>query len=61
MPAEFHERLRNMFIIGDLDTVGEQLQAYKDAGLDGMVTSLIDITDLDSIALAGEALRRVFH
>ena len=26
-----------------------------------LVTSLIDPTDLDSIALAGEALGRVFH
>ena len=61
MPAEFQDRLRNMFIVGDVDSVGEQLQAFKDAGLDGMVTSLIDPTDLDAIALTGETLGRVFR
>ena len=50
-----------MFIVGDVDGIGEQLQGFKDAGLDGMVTSLIDPTDLDAIALTGETLGRVFH
>ncbi|MDO8363316.1 MAG: LLM class F420-dependent oxidoreductase [Actinomycetota bacterium] len=60
MPAEFQDRLRTMFIIGDVDTVCEQVQALKDAGIDGLVSSLIDPTDTDAIALTGETLRRVF-
>ncbi|MFZ4718815.1 MAG: LLM class F420-dependent oxidoreductase [Ilumatobacteraceae bacterium] len=48
-------------IIGDADTVCERVQALLDAGLDGMIISLIDAHDTDSVAHAGEVLSAVLR
>jgi len=45
--------------VGDPDEVGEQVQAYLDAGLDGVTVSMPDVHDLESVALAGETLGAV--
>ena len=47
-------------IAGDPDTVGERVQALKDAGLEGYCFSMSDSYDLETLALAGETLSKVF-
>ena len=41
-------------IAGDPDTVGERVQALKDAGIEGYCFSMPDSHDLETLALAGE-------
>ena len=47
-------------ITGDPDTVGERVQALKDAGLEGYCFSMSDSYDLEAVALAGETLSKIF-
>ena len=47
-------------VTGDPDTVGEQIQALKDAGLEGYCFSMSDSYDLETLALAGETLSKIF-
>jgi len=54
------ERLRAMTTIGDPDTVCEEVAAYLEAGLDGLIFNMFDAQDLTPIRLAGEALRQAF-
>lgn len=56
------ERFRGFFIAGGPDAVAEQIQAYLDAGLDGLVFSetMRDPEDLESVALAGRVLKERF-
>ncbi len=51
------ERYRAYVIAGDPAAVREQVAAYFDAGLDGMVFNMPDAYDLATVRLAGEALR----
>ncbi len=53
------ERLAQM-VVGDPDTVGEAATKLKDAGLEGITTSLPDVSDLDALALMGRTLSGVF-
>jgi F420-dependent oxidoreductase-like protein len=46
-------------IAGAPDQVVDQVQAYFDAGLDGMLVNLPDAHDLDTVRLAGETLSRL--
>jgi F420-dependent oxidoreductase-like protein len=43
-------------LVGDPDTVGEEVQKLLDAGLDGVTMVVPTCYDLDSVALAGETL-----
>ena len=52
-------RLRAYAVIGDPDTVAEQVQRYLDAGLDGMIFNMPDAEDLEVVALCGETLKGV--
>ncbi len=54
------ERFRGYVIAGDPDAVCEQVAAYLDAGLDGMVFNMHDASDLDSVQLAGDTLSGAF-
>ncbi|HWD68701.1 MAG TPA: LLM class F420-dependent oxidoreductase [Solirubrobacteraceae bacterium] len=47
-------------IAGDPDTVGERVQALKDAGLEGYCFSMPDSDDLETVTLAGETLSKLF-
>jgi len=60
LPAPMKENIGRILLIGDPDTVGERLQRkVVEAGLDGAVVNLpADGHELDSIALAGEVLRK---
>jgi F420-dependent oxidoreductase-like protein len=53
------ERLRGVTAVGDPAEVAEQAQALLDAGLDGLIFSIADVHDLESVALAGETLSGV--
>ena len=53
------ERTRATAFVGDPDTVAEQVQAYLDAGLDGVTITLPDVHDLETVALTGETLGAV--
>jgi F420-dependent oxidoreductase-like protein len=47
-------------VAGDPDTVGERVQVLKDAGIEGYCFSMSDSFDLETLALAGETLSKVF-
>ncbi len=53
------ERVRTTLLAGDPDEVGEQLQAYVDAGLDGLIFNLPQVYDLEQVETAGRLLARV--
>jgi F420-dependent oxidoreductase-like protein len=50
-----------MTLAADPDTIGEHATSLKDAGIEGMTTSIADVYDLESVALYGEVLGRVFN
>lgn len=47
-------------IAGDPDTVGEAVQARRDAGIEGFTLSMPNVHDLEELALAGATLSKVF-
>ncbi len=53
------EQFRSYVVAGDPDAVCEQVAAYLDAGLDGMIFNLDD-TRPDTVRLAGATLVRAF-
>jgi F420-dependent oxidoreductase-like protein len=53
------ERARAQAFVGEPDEVAEQVQAYLDAGLDGITLSMPDVHDTEMVALAGETLGAV--
>jgi F420-dependent oxidoreductase-like protein len=50
------ERIRTSYITGDPDAVLEQVDAFLEAGMDGMLISLPDAHDLEPIELVGRTL-----
>ena len=50
------ERLAMMTLAGDPDSVGEQAQAFLEAGIEGFTLTLPDVHDLETVALAGQTL-----
>jgi F420-dependent oxidoreductase-like protein len=50
------QQLRAMVVAGGPEQVQEQVQAYFDAGLDGILFNMPDAYDLETVALAGETL-----
>jgi F420-dependent oxidoreductase-like protein len=56
LPEAQRARLQSMMIYGGPDSVGEQVQALLDAGLDGLVFNMPNSHDLDAVALAGQVL-----
>jgi F420-dependent oxidoreductase-like protein len=53
------ERLE-MALLGTPDSIAEAVAPYKEAGIQGLTITLPDTWDLETIALAGNALSRVF-
>jgi len=51
-------QLRGYVLAGTPDRVVEQVEAFLDAGLDGMIFNLHDAHELEPVALAGETLAR---
>jgi len=60
LPAAMREQIGKILVIGDRDAVGEVVQRkVVEAGLDGLVVNLpANGHELESIALAGEVLRK---
>ena len=50
------EQARGYALVGDPDAVGEQVQAFLDAGLDGLMFNMPDAHDLEPVELAGKTL-----
>lgn len=50
------DRWREAFTAGGPDEIGEQVQAFLDAGLDGLMFNLPDAHDTDAVAFAGSVL-----
>jgi F420-dependent oxidoreductase-like protein len=50
------EQARAYAIVGDPDSVGEQFQAFLDAGLDGLIFNMPDAHDLEPVELAGRTI-----
>jgi F420-dependent oxidoreductase-like protein len=50
------ERFAGTVLAGDRDEVGEQVAAFLDAGLDGIIVNMPDVHDLEAVALAGEVM-----
>ena len=50
------ERFAGTVLAGDRDEVGEQIAAFLDAGLDGIIVNMPDVHDLEAVALAGEVM-----
>jgi F420-dependent oxidoreductase-like protein len=54
------ERYRGYMIVGDADAVAEQVAAYLEAGLDGLIFNMHDAQQLEPVALAGRTLAAAF-
>lgn len=54
------ERFQKTVTVGDPEHVIEQVGVLREAGLDGLVFNVADVDNLESVALAGETLRRAF-
>jgi alkanesulfonate monooxygenase SsuD/methylene tetrahydromethanopterin reductase-like flavin-dependent oxidoreductase (luciferase family) len=54
------DRYRSYVIAGDPDAVCEQVAAFFDAGLDGLVFNMNDAQALEPVRLAGTTLSRAF-
>jgi F420-dependent oxidoreductase-like protein len=55
----FKTQLGNRFIIGDADSVGEQVQSLIALGLDGVCVNMVaDSHDPEAVAFAGEVLTK---
>jgi F420-dependent oxidoreductase-like protein len=54
--AGLDERRRSMTLAGNADSIGEQVQALLDAGIDGLTISMPDVHDTEQVARAGQAI-----
>lgn len=54
-------RVKNQFLVGDADTVAEQVSLLLDAGLDGLIFNMTDAHDLDAVAYAGDVLSGIMR
>jgi alkanesulfonate monooxygenase SsuD/methylene tetrahydromethanopterin reductase-like flavin-dependent oxidoreductase (luciferase family) len=52
--------LRDFMFVGDPDSICEQVSAYLEAGLDGMIFNCPDAQDIEPVRLAGKALSTAF-
>jgi F420-dependent oxidoreductase-like protein len=50
------ERRLAQVVAGGPDEIAEQLRTFMDAGIEGFTVSLLDVHDLDSVALAGRTI-----
>ena len=59
LPDDLKADLSVRFTVGDADEVGEQVQAYLDAGLDGVIWNMPTASVLDDVAHAGQVLSKI--
>ncbi len=60
LPAELQQQIRSAITFGDADSVGEQLRAFKDAGLDGIVLNMPGAHQDEHIQAVAEVALSVF-
>jgi F420-dependent oxidoreductase-like protein len=58
LPDSAKQQMAAMYTLGGPDDVTEQVQAYVDAGCDGLIFNLPDAYDLGAVAFAGEVLAK---
>jgi F420-dependent oxidoreductase-like protein len=54
--AGMGDRFDDIVVFGDRDSVGEQIAAHLDAGLDGIIVNMPEVHDLEAVIAAGEVL-----
>ncbi|MGD1051858.1 MAG: LLM class F420-dependent oxidoreductase [Solirubrobacteraceae bacterium] len=54
------ERFKASVMVGDPDSVGEQVGAFLDAGLDGLIFNMDGVAQLEPVRLAGRTLAAAF-
>jgi F420-dependent oxidoreductase-like protein len=54
------ERFKASVMVGDPDSVGEQVGAFLDAGLDGLIFNMDGVAELEPVRLAGRTLAAAF-
>jgi F420-dependent oxidoreductase-like protein len=59
LPDAVKADLSVRFTVGDADEVAEQVRAYLDAGLDGVIWNMPTVYVLDDVAYAGEVLGKI--
>jgi F420-dependent oxidoreductase-like protein len=59
LPEAIQADLSVRFTVGDADEVGEQVQTFLDAGLDGVIWNLPTVHVLDDVAYAGQVLAKI--
>jgi F420-dependent oxidoreductase-like protein len=57
LPPDRRAWLEGTYIVGDPDSIAEQIATLLDAGLDGIVFNMPDAHDIEQVELAGEILR----
>jgi alkanesulfonate monooxygenase SsuD/methylene tetrahydromethanopterin reductase-like flavin-dependent oxidoreductase (luciferase family) len=57
LPAD---RVGMLLLAGDPDGIAEQVAAYREAGLDGLIVNMPHVHDLEQVALAGRTLKAAF-
>jgi F420-dependent oxidoreductase-like protein len=53
------ERVGAMITAGDTDSVGEQIQGFLDAGLDGLIFNMPQVYDLEQVERVGKLLSKL--
>jgi hypothetical protein len=56
----FRAAIGSRFLVGGPDEVGEQAEAFRAVGIEGLTLSIPDVHDLDAVALAGRTLGPLF-
>lgn len=59
LPEMLRERVRSQFLVGDAASIAEQVQTWRDSGMDGLVVNMVDAHDLELVAELGAALTPV--
>jgi F420-dependent oxidoreductase-like protein len=60
IPEAMRAAIKERVTYGDADTVGEELQAFRDAGLDGIILNMPGLHDDEHIHAVAEVALRVF-
>ena len=60
IPEDMRTRIEAMYMMGDADKIGEEMQAFKDAGLDGIVINMPGSYQPEAIEQAAEIGKAVF-
>jgi alkanesulfonate monooxygenase SsuD/methylene tetrahydromethanopterin reductase-like flavin-dependent oxidoreductase (luciferase family) len=60
VPSQTREMARANVIVGDAGSIGDQVQPFFDAGLDGMIFNLMPNATPEEVREVGQALSQRF-